>query len=245
MALTNPNTPVSQQDLQDFYHKIVPYMGGSDSGGGHTIEDAEGTDLTQRDTMQFGDGLSASDDSTNEKTVIEIDEMPSADMNEVASPLPGCIAGGMPTGTILNFFGESAPFGFLVCDGTTYNKADYPALSTHLLALTSHSAYEVSGDDTKFKVPDLRGEFLRGTGTNTHTNQGSGANVGVHQDGTQIPATYGDSNAICATTGNIVSADAVLSSLARDYAMKSNSDTAGTKYTSRPTNTSVLYCIKY
>ena len=39
MSLTNPNTPVSQQDLQDFYHKIVPYMGGSSggSGGGHII----------------------------------------------------------------------------------------------------------------------------------------------------------------------------------------------------------------
>ena len=29
MSLTNPNTPVSQQDLQDFYHKLVPYLGGS------------------------------------------------------------------------------------------------------------------------------------------------------------------------------------------------------------------------
>ena len=29
MSLSNPNTPVSQQDLQDFYHKILPYMGGS------------------------------------------------------------------------------------------------------------------------------------------------------------------------------------------------------------------------
>lgn len=28
MSLTNPNTPVSQQDLQDFYHKILPYIGG-------------------------------------------------------------------------------------------------------------------------------------------------------------------------------------------------------------------------
>ena len=27
MSLTNPNTPVSQQDLQDFYHKLLPYMG--------------------------------------------------------------------------------------------------------------------------------------------------------------------------------------------------------------------------
>lgn len=30
MSLSHPNTPVSQQDLQDFYHKIAPYMGGGD-----------------------------------------------------------------------------------------------------------------------------------------------------------------------------------------------------------------------
>lgn len=29
MSLTNPNTPVSEQDLQDFYHKILPYFGGN------------------------------------------------------------------------------------------------------------------------------------------------------------------------------------------------------------------------
>ena len=28
MSLSHPNTPVSQQDLQDFYNKIKPYMGG-------------------------------------------------------------------------------------------------------------------------------------------------------------------------------------------------------------------------
>ena len=28
MSLSNPNTPISQQDLQDFYHKILPYLGG-------------------------------------------------------------------------------------------------------------------------------------------------------------------------------------------------------------------------
>lgn len=88
MSLTNPNTPVSQQDLQDFYHKILPYMGGSSEGGGHTIEDAEGTDLTQRDTLQFGEGFKAEDDSTNEKTVITPDVMQSGDMSDVITPLP-------------------------------------------------------------------------------------------------------------------------------------------------------------
>lgn len=88
MSLTNPNTPVSQQDLQDFYHKILPYMGGSSGGGGHTIEDAEGTDLTQRDTLQFGEGFKAEDDDTNKKTVISPDVMQSGDMSDIITPLP-------------------------------------------------------------------------------------------------------------------------------------------------------------
>jgi len=40
-------------------------------GGGHTIENASGTALTQRDTLQFKGGLSVSDDSTNEVTVVD------------------------------------------------------------------------------------------------------------------------------------------------------------------------------
>ena len=48
---------------------VQPSNGG---GGGHTIEDSEGTDLTQRDILQFGEGFSATDDSTNQKTVIAV-----------------------------------------------------------------------------------------------------------------------------------------------------------------------------
>lgn len=87
MSLTNPNTPVSQQDLQDFYHKILPYIGGG-SGGGHTIEDSEGTDLTQRATLQFGEGFLVEDDDTNEKTVISPDVMQSGDIDDVINYLP-------------------------------------------------------------------------------------------------------------------------------------------------------------
>ena len=42
-----------------------------DGGAGHAIENSAGTELTQRDVMQFVD-LKASDDSTNEKTKIEM-----------------------------------------------------------------------------------------------------------------------------------------------------------------------------
>lgn len=64
------------------------FSSGGSTGGGHTIEDSEGTDLTQRDTLQFGEGFKAEDDSTNEKTVISPDVMQSGDMDEVISPLP-------------------------------------------------------------------------------------------------------------------------------------------------------------
>lgn len=62
-------------------------------GGGHTIEDSEGTDLTQRDTLQFGEGFLAEDDDTNEKTVISPDVMQSGDMADVISVLPTIHAG--------------------------------------------------------------------------------------------------------------------------------------------------------
>ena len=160
-----------------------------------------------------------------------------------------------PTGTIIHFFGESAPEGYLACDGTTYNKVDYPALSTHLLALTNHSAYEVSGDTTKFKVPDLRGEFLRGTGTNSRTNMGSGAAVGTHQDGTAHRYFGLD------TGNNIywehISNNTYREAINKDTNIKFADANSGrwigaqtgsggnyTHYTARPTNTSVLYCIK-
>lgn len=57
-------------------------------GGGHTIENASGTELTQRDVMKFGTGFDATDDSTNEKTVINVKTMTSADMDDVVTPVP-------------------------------------------------------------------------------------------------------------------------------------------------------------
>lgn len=44
--------------------------GGGSTGGGHVIQNASGTDLEQRDTLQFSGYLQATDDSTNSKTVV-------------------------------------------------------------------------------------------------------------------------------------------------------------------------------
>jgi len=64
-------------------------------------------------------------------------------------------------GAIIPYATSTLPTGTLACDGSTYNKSDYPALYASL-----DSAYIV--DATSFRVPDLRGRSVIGTG------QGSG-----------------------------------------------------------------------
>ena len=56
MSLTNPNTPVSQQDLQDFYHKLLPYMGGSFGLVATGIDSANLYSTTERVIGQWIDG---------------------------------------------------------------------------------------------------------------------------------------------------------------------------------------------
>ena len=161
-----------------------------------------------------------------------------------------------PIGTIISYMGNNPPKDYLSCDGTVYNINDYQALADFIN--TEFGSYDFFGGDgiITFAVPDLRGEFLRGTGTNSHTNQGNGANVGVHQDGTEhinIMVTDGNTFGIPGRPNTNIYNDKVDSEI--DGSKSQNkyaglSDGSGTyqdyqKFTSRPTNTSVLYCIKY
>lgn len=166
--------------------------------------------------------------------------------NRIYPYLGGSAAAGFtPIGTIIPMIAETAPANYLICDGTAYNKSDYPELAAHLLSMTSHSMYEVSGDATKFKVPDLRGEFLRGTGTNSHSGNGNGATVGTHQDSTKIPRVWSGGAAA------IIPKDVAPANVDNNTAQGSASYLISTSenngyyeyYTARPTNTSVLYCI--
>lgn len=167
-----------------------------------------------------------------------------------------------PVGNIISVMGNNPPVNYLVCDGAIYNISDYQELADYFESEFG-SCNKFGGDGTAtFAVPDLRGEFLRGTGTNSHGENGSGDNVGIHQDATQIPNYFTggnrefwyDSNEKAQSLINYY--DSVITStrstnIYRHY----NNQTGGennTKYTDggywrtlRPTNTSVLYCIKY
>lgn len=60
-------------------------------------------------------------------------------------------------GVMTDFGGSSAPFGWLLCDGTSYATASYPALFSAI-------GYGWGGSGANFNVPDLRGRTAVGTG---------------------------------------------------------------------------------
>lgn len=172
-----------------------------------------------------------------------------------------------PVGTIISYMGDTPPSNYLACDGSIYNIDDYPDLTAHFVEVFGNAEHYGGDGITTFAVPDLRGEFLRGTGVNIHGNQGSGSAVGVHQDATELPIsdTWQSS-----TSGKYYLRTAV-DKLEAEYtcnAKKQDSfipakefiqihsnvtlntdswinDTIPGVVMTRPTNTSVLYCIKY
>ena len=167
-----------------------------------------------------------------------------------------------PVGHIIPYMGNNAPKHYLICDGGEYNIVDYPYLAQHFTDEFGSVNYFGGDGTTTFAVPDLRGEFLRGTGVNSHANQGSGATVGEHQDGTDIPviAQYiANDTAYLYTPGRKTERyphemDSVLIEgytgfntvrLERAEQGNNTTDIRRESMATRPTNTSVLYCIKY
>jgi len=162
-------------------------------------------------------------------------------------------AGFTPIGTIISVMGTTAPVNYLACDGTVYNIADYTELANYFNEQFGSINFFGGDGTTTFAVPDLRGEFLRGTGTNSHTNQGSGASVGVHQDATAVPNFWigGDGNTFSwygKTGAGIIEPDTEIiynTDATRKNVTSSSTGGTGNEQCKnvRPTNTSVLYCI--
>jgi hypothetical protein len=159
-----------------------------------------------------------------------------------------------PLGQVAFFDDLVAPAGWLIADGTVYNIADYPDLANQFERVHGSKNYYGGNGTTTFAVPDLQGEFLRASGTNSHANQGSGASVGEHQDGTEhIPCAI-DSNRNMSIAGtsewnpptNLDSRIDTPYKTGSHWIVFGNDGSNGlpSKYTSRPTNTSFLLCIK-
>ena len=58
----------------------------------------------------------------------------------------------------MSFAGQTAPYGYLLCNGASYKVADYPDLYAVI-----GSTY--GGDSTNFNVPNLIDKFIQGSAT--------------------------------------------------------------------------------
>ena len=160
------------------------------------------------------------------------------------------IATKVPIGTIISYASSTAPEGYLKCEGQEVSRTTYSQLFNAI-----GTTYGTGDGSTTFNLPDLRGEFLRGAGTNARTNQGSGGTVGQHQDATEhidmsvsSAAFYTTSRISGVGNGTYNKDSSIYTPYSRPYTnLTSNWSGASqaSNYTSRPTNTSVLYCIKY
>ena len=72
-----------------------------------------------------------------------------------------------PTGTVLPFAGSAAPEGWALCDGSAISRTTY----SKLFGVIS-TTYGVGDNSSTFNVPDMRGVYPRGAGTNGTANYG-------------------------------------------------------------------------
>jgi len=207
-----------------------------------------------------GGGSSGGSDVYWEQVVTEGEKIAEVTINEITTEVfapkggSGSSVDVAPVGTIISYMGNTPPANYLACDGSIYNISDYVKLANHINKEFGSFNYFGGDGIITFAVPDLRGEFLRGTGTNSHQYGGKGSSVGVHQAPTLIPyitpnvnghLIYYDKPSI---TDFISNADEINKNATRGKAIQGSqwgTSTYNGNMATRPTNTSVLYCIKY
>lgn len=70
--------------------------------------------------------------------------------------MPQVVSNKTPPGTVTSYSSDTPPTGWLICDGSSLLRADYPKLFD-----TIGTAFGAA-DGTHFNIPDLRGRFVRG-----------------------------------------------------------------------------------
>lgn len=99
------------------------------------------------------------------------------------------------TGMVFAFAGPNAPNGFLLCDGSVKNRADFPTLFGVI-----GTAYNTGGETgTQFRVPDLRGRVAAGADNMGGTAASRLTTAGGGVDGATLGATGGGQSHVLTT----------------------------------------------
>jgi len=138
----------------------------------------------------------------------------------------------VPIGAVNSFAMNSAPTGWLSCDGTAVSRTTYSGLFSVV-----STTYGVGDGSTTFNLPDLRGEFVRGLdngrGVDSGRVMGSAQTESLKSHTHDVDYFFGGASA----PGKISGGETI------------SADTATTSATggdeTRPRNIALLYCIKY
>lgn len=148
----------------------------------------------------------------------------------------------IPAGAVAPFARQSVPTGWLECSGGTFSRTSYGDLFAVI-----GTQFGAGNGSTTFRIPDLRGEFLRGwdhgrgldSGRLFGSVQSQNTNKEIISMGTQVNGTSpihaineGSSGSAWLTTGR----DDGASRSIRLH--MSNTET-------RPRNVALMFCIKY
>jgi microcystin-dependent protein len=150
----------------------------------------------------------------------------------------------LPAGAVQAFAMNNAPSGWLAANGSNVSRSTYAALFTAI-----GTTYGAGDGSTTFALPDLRGYFVRGSGTN-----GDGTAAGTfaakqadafqaHRHGiTSGSFYYVGSGSLGASGGSAIPAQTIA---VGDATVSGANGTPRTATETRPKNIAMLYCIKF
>jgi hypothetical protein len=92
----------------------------------------------------------------------------------ISTALYGIVPPGVPPGTVIMYAANNVPAGYVACNGATYNRT-----GTYANLFAAIGTTYGAPSSTTFQVPDLRGYFIRGYGTNVDTT--ASGNFGTKQ----------------------------------------------------------------
>ena len=152
-----------------------------------------------------------------------------------------------PAGAVMSFAMNSAPSGWLGADGSAVNRTTY----ADLFAAIS-TTYGTGNGSTTFNLPDLRGIFVRGSGSQTisgitynktfATKEGDALQGHWHQS---VYTTNANVNSTFDTRTANAAASTIDNNSVRSPITDGTNGTPRIASETRPANIALLYCIKY
>jgi hypothetical protein len=153
----------------------------------------------------------------------------------------------VPAGAVQAFAMNSAPAGWLAADGSNVNRTTYAALFSAI-----GTTYGAGDGSTTFALPDLRGIFVRGSGSQTISgityNKTFAAKEGDAMQGHRHALENGDqlwANGFGSYNFNVGGFNPLKTLAVLDPTTDGTNGTPRTASETRPANIALLYCIKF